>query len=212
MMPRRLGLLSIGALGLALSACATGPAYPLMTPIQVAHDFGYDQRPAGAANRFEVTYLTPPATAYGYRFDLRPAEGQAKDMAADLAMLHAARLAQASGWQGFEINDRHSSTDAENYGADWDDGWGDGWHRGWHHHGYGWGDGPYMPPQQVLQAEVSLTITFTNTIKPGDYQAADVIQQVIKTYPGAEGAPGAPGTPPPPAPPAATPAPVKPTA
>ncbi len=183
-------------LGLLLSACATGPVYPLMTPIQVAQTFGYDERPLGG-NRYEISYVTPAQQALGYRFDTSPTERQAKDLAFDLSTLRAAQLAQQSGWQGFDVVDRHSSADTDYYGGwyggPWGPGGGWGWHR-WHSWGWGggwgwrggWGGGPGWdyPPEQRVQAEVTITVAFTNDVKPGQYRAADVIQQVGARYPG----------------------------
>ncbi|HLY80411.1 MAG TPA: hypothetical protein VKQ70_13600 [Caulobacteraceae bacterium] len=225
------GLAGTAALGLALGGCATQPTYPLMTPIQVAQTFGYYDKPAeSGGGRWQVSYVTPPVNAPGYRFDTTPTADQAKTMAFDLASLRAAQLAQQSGWQGFDVVDKHTSSDAEYVGPSWDYGaWGWGGWGGWHHRhwwwgagwgapgwGAGWGGGPgwdYSPPEQRLQAEAVLDIAFTNDVKPGQYRAADVLAQVSARYPNAFGPPpaGAPPVPPSAGPPPPAPPP-KPTA
>lgn len=192
---------------------AQGPAYPLMTPIQVTQSFGYDQH-ALDGNRFEVSYVTPTSQSYGYRFDQSPAEHQAKDMAFDLATLHAAELAKQAGWAGFSIVDRQSSSDQEYASGAWDYPYGPYWHRrGWGGWGGGWGPGWrgdfYEPPRNDLQAEVKLTIEFVQDVKPGQYRAADVIQQVLSRYPTAESATPMPAAQPTAMPPAAAPPPPK---
>jgi hypothetical protein len=200
MIRRALILASVVTAGGVLSGCATQPAYPLMTPIQVAQSFGYDDKPLGGTH-YQVTYVTPPQAAFGYRYYTSPTQRQAKDMAFDLATLRVAQLAQQSGWQGFDITDRHSSDDTDYIDPLWGDGpWGPGW--GWRHRRW-WGyDGPYYgTPEERVQAEVTLSVNFTNDIKPGDYRAADVIQQVGARYPGVLAAPAAAG-------PAAQPTPV----
>jgi hypothetical protein len=190
-----------------LAGCIARPTFPLMTPIKTAQSFGYDDHRLDGG-RYEVSYVTPPLQAMGYRFDLSPSEERTKELAFDLASLHAARLAEAAGYQGFDIVDRHSSVDDENLGPSWvgpgGPGWG-GW--GW---GGGWGwrrwGGPdwYEPPEQRVQSEVTLTVVFGNAPKEGWLRAADVIQHVLQTYPGVESPGGgglaAPAAPPPPVP------------
>jgi len=193
MMLQRIGtaILLVGVLG--LGGCVTSPNYPLMTPIEVAHDFGYSEHP-GDAGKYEVSYVAPPMREIGYRFSVEPSIEQAKTMAFDLATLRAAQLAQQSGWQGFDVVDKHTSSDDEFIGPWWGGGpwgggpwggpwggwWGGGW--GWHRH-HEW-LGYDEPPEQRVQAEAKLTIAFTNDVRPGQYRAADVVQQVTGRYPG----------------------------
>ena len=210
-----MGTAVVVAIGLGLSGCANSPGYPLMTPLQVAKDFGYTERPVDNG-RYEVTYVVPPTNAIGYRYDLQPSIDQAKTMAFDLATLRAAELAQQAGWQGFDVVDKHTSSDDQNSGPYWAGwgawggwggwagpwGWGDPWGWGWHRH-YGW-DGYAYPPEQRVQAEAKLTVQFVNDPKPGQYRATDVVAQVGTRYPNAFGSP--------PATPAPGPTPAKPAA
>ena len=124
----RTGLATILILGLALAGCVTAPTYPLLTPIQVAQTFGYSETPL-APDRYEVSYVTPRRDALGYRFDPSPTVQAAKTLAMDLALLRAAQIAQTNNFQGFDVADRHSSSDDENIGPSWGGPWGPG--GGW---------------------------------------------------------------------------------
>jgi hypothetical protein len=204
------GLAGLIGLTLVLAGCQTAPVYPLMTPLQVAQNFGYDEHSLGG-NKFEILYVTPQQNAIGFRYDTSPTERVEKDLGLDLATLRAALLAQQSGWKGFEITDKNFSTDNQFWDAWYDGGWGGyggfggwggrrwgggGW-GGWRGGGWGgWGDGFYYPPERRVQVEVKISVTFTNDVKPGQFLAQDVIQQVTGRYPNVFGP-----TPPPPPPP-----------
>jgi hypothetical protein len=173
-----------------LGACASGPAYPLLTPVDVAQSFGFSdlRLPDG---RYEVSYVAPPMQGYGYRFDQSPTERQGKSLAFDMAIWRAAQIAQAQGFKGFSVSDTKSNSDIQQRAGYYDDPWGPGWgggpYWGWHHRGYGWNEF-YNPPETSVQVEVRLAVTLTNDLKPGDYDAAAAIQQLRRTYPGADGA------------------------
>jgi hypothetical protein len=208
-MPRfSVGLAGLIGLTFLLAGCKSGPVYPLMTPLQVAQSFGYDDHPLGD-NKYEVLYVAPQQNAIGFRYDTTPTERAQKDMAFDLATLRAAQMAQQSGWKGFDVIDKHSSTDNQFYDPWYDNGWGDcgpwGWGGGWGWHGWGgwggrcgWDGGFYNPPEQRVQVEVKLTIVFVTDVKPGQYSAQSVIDQVTARYPGVL---GPMPSPPPPSPP-----------
>ena len=194
--------LCILAMAAALSACATGPDYPLLSPVQIAHGFGYSDEALGS-DRFTVTYLTPVAHSYGYRYDPQPAEHGARDLALDMAVWRASQIALDKGFKGFHLEDRSSSLDSVHRGGFESFGPPFGpfpYYRGYfgpyEYHGYygsyepwRWDYGLDDPPRSTLQAEMRLTIQLRNELVAGDYDAADSIAQLRRTYPQAEGTP-----------------------
>ena len=193
MSSRQAAIAVVATLGVLLGGCAAGPSYPLLTPVDVAHSFGFaDTRLADG--RYEVSYVAPALQGYGYRFDQSPTEKQGKSLALDMAIWRAAQIAQAQGFQGFSVADTKSNSDIQQRSAYYDDPWGPDWGPGpyWSRHRppFGWGD--YNPPETSVQVEVKLAVALSNSLKPGDYNAADAIQQLRQTYPGADGGTVAP--------------------
>jgi len=195
---RSAAVAALAGFGLLLSACATEPVYPLLTPVDIAHSFGYaDSRlPDG---RYEVSYVAPAQEGYGYRFDQGPTERQNKSLAYDMAIWRAAQIAQSQGYRGFSVADTKSNSDIQQragfYDDPWGPGWGPGWgsgYWGWRRPPFGWNDYYYNPPQTTVQVQVKLAVALSNDLKPGDYDAADAIQQLRRTYPGADGGVTAP--------------------
>jgi hypothetical protein len=217
MAKRRFALAAAFSGGLLLAACTATPVYPLLTPIQVAKNFGYFEQPTDDTH-WMVSYVTPTQAGYGFRFDQSPAEAQAKALALDMALWHASQIAQSHGYAGFSVTDRRTSVDAVNVTDYWSDPyWSGGF--GFHHHRFwgGWGGwgGPLggpgwdEPPQSSVQVEAKLTITLVKAPKGEDYRTDDTINRLRIAYPGAESVPaGAAAPPPPPPPPSAA----KPTA
>ncbi len=189
--PAALAVLALA--GVSLGSCAGGPSYPLLTPVDVARSFGFsDTRlPDG---RYEVSYVAPAMQGFGYRYDQSPTEKQGKSLAFDMAIWRAAQIAEAQGFQGFSVADTKSNSDIQQRAAYYDDPWGPAWgpgpYWGLRRPPFGWGD--YNPPETSVQVEVKLAVTLSNDLKPGDYNAADAIQQLRRTYPGADGGAVAP--------------------
>src|ERR1700689_2461558 len=192
---RRVAFAAVAGCGLLLGACTATPVYPMLTPIQVAKDFGYFDQPVDDTH-WVVSYVTPQQAGYGFRYDQSPAEAQAKGLATDMALWHASQVAQAHGYPGFAVTDKRFSTDAVNVeDLYYDDPYGFGFHR---HRWGGPGGGPwggpgfYDPPQSKLQVEAKLTISLTRNPKGDDYRTDDTINRLRATYPGAEGVPAVP--------------------
>lgn len=186
---RHATIAALATLGALLGGCATGPSYPLLTPVDVARSFGFsDTRlPDG---RYEVSYVAPAIQGFGYRFDQSPTEKQGKSLAMDMAIWRAAQIAQSQGFQGFSVADTKSNSDIQQRSAYYDDPWGDsawgpGPYWGRRRPPFGWGD--YNPPETSVQVQVKLAVALSNSLKPGDYNAADAIRQLRQTYPGADG-------------------------
>jgi|GEM_PF-2285160 hypothetical protein len=181
--------------GLLLAGCTAIPTYPLLTPIQVAKNFGYFEQPIDDTH-WVVSYVTPEQPGYGFRFDRSPAEAQAKTLAFDLALWHASQIAEAKGYAGFAVTDRRSSTDAVNISDVSADPY---WYGGYGFHNrrffgrFGWGgdwDGQLGPsPESTLQVEAKLTIALTKTPNGDDFKTAETINRLRAAYPGAESSP-----------------------
>ena len=202
---RRFAHAAVVGCGLLLAACAATPVYPLMTPIQVAKTFGYFDQPIDETHAM-VSYVTPQQSGYGFRYDQSPAEAQAKTLALDMALYHAAQVAQTRGYPAFSVTDRRTSVDSVNVSGYWDDPY---WHGGWgfhHRHFWGggawggpWGLGWYEPPENTLQVEAKLTIALTRTPKADDNRVDDTLNRLRAAYPNAEALPvPPPSTPAPP--------------
>jgi hypothetical protein len=172
-----------------------------MTPVDVAHSFGYSDIRLPDGN-YEVSYVAPALQGFGYRFDQSPTERQGKSLAFDMAIWRAAQIAQAEGFRGFSVADTKSNSDIQQRAGYYDDPWGPGWGGGWGGGPYwgGWHRGPwgpnssfyYNPPETSVQVEVKLAVALSNNLKPGDYDAASAIDQLRRTYPGADSAGAAP--------------------
>ncbi|MEI9982337.1 MAG: hypothetical protein WDN69_03450 [Aliidongia sp.] len=102
---RRVALVAVLGCGLLLAACTATPVYPMLSPIQVAKNFGYFDQPIDDTH-WLVSYVTPQQSGYGFRYDQSPAEAQAKTLAMDMALWHASQVAQAHGYAGFAVTDR----------------------------------------------------------------------------------------------------------
>jgi hypothetical protein len=195
MSSRSAAFAALAGLSLLLGACAETPSYPLMTPVDVARSFGYSdiRLPDG---RYEVSYVAPALQGFGYRFDQSPTERQGKSLAYDMAIWRAAQIAQAQGFRGFSVADTKSNSDIQQRAGYYDDPWGPGWgpgpYWGWRRGpwGPGWGPGLnsgfYNPPETSVQVEVKLAVALSNSLKPGDYDATSAIEQLRRTYPGAD--------------------------
>ncbi|HEX7969432.1 MAG TPA: hypothetical protein VF502_14525 [Stellaceae bacterium] len=179
------GVLLLVGLALLPTGCATGPQLPLLTPIAVAGSFGYSEIRI-SDDRYMVTYVAPPGltSAYG---TAREADAQAaRTLAFDMAVWRAAQIAEAQGFAGFRIIDRRS--DVDTYAVPYYDPW-DPWGC-WECRRFGFPSYhdpfPYSP-YAYLQARVTITVQMLHDPGPGDYKAAAVIEQLRRTYPGADG-------------------------
>ena len=70
---RRVALVAVLGCGLLLAACTATPVYPMLSPIQVAKNFGYFDQPIDDTH-WLVSYVTPQQSGYGFRYDQSPAE------------------------------------------------------------------------------------------------------------------------------------------
>jgi hypothetical protein len=186
------GLLAIVAL---VTACTSDPAPPLMSPIEVARSYGYSEVPIGD-NRYAVTYTGPSQRTLRSANARQETGAVEHTQAYDFALWRAAQIALAQGFPGFRVGNVRTNVDTlvDDY---YDPFYGPGLST----HRYLWGPGPYWGPYGApnpyayQQTSVTMDVTLLQSLGPGDYDARDTIDQLRKTYPGAEGTPPAQPTP-----------------
>jgi hypothetical protein len=177
---------------LALAACAAaGPPKPLLSP-QGEGNYGYSEQPLDGS-RYRVVYVGPTRNAFGYERSDSPAERQAADLAFDLALWRAAQIAQARGFQGFVLQDTKMDIRTRNEPGYYDRPYG-GFGVGGSRYGSGVGLGIGVPlggtqAYSSLHAKATLTVELANGGTAKYYDAAAVMTQARRNYPGAEGAP-----------------------
>lgn len=172
--------LAILAFVVLLSGCASGPQYPLYSPLAVTGSFGYTEQRINDTT-YRVTYITPARTAYSPYANPEPHRTALLNLANDMALMRAAELALANGYKTFRVTQRDNDVDVrrERYDRFCDDPF-------WPRRPY------YYPPPYYrcgpdgythFQARNTLTVEFGN--KPGDehYVAEDVLARLQQTYP-----------------------------
>lgn len=183
---RRIGPLAIVAL---LTACTFGQTAPLMSPIKVAGSYGYSEVPIGG-NRYAVSY-TGPSQRTLRSSNARQEIGAAEhSQAYDFALWRTAQIALAQGIPGFRVGNVRTNVDTlvDDF---YDPFYGPGLLTRRHL----WGPGPYWGtygapnPYAYQQTSVTMDVTLLQSLGPDDYDARDTIDQLRKTYPGAEGTP-----------------------
>jgi hypothetical protein len=192
--------LAVLALGLSLSACAApAPPRPAMQPLAVAGNFGFTDRKIDD-DTVEVTYRGAEVSvnSRNARNDTRLEAEKLK--VRDLALLHAAKLAQAQGAAAMRVVSERVDSDVDVNSQPrcrpspfWGPPgfWG---YRGYYGHGYGgfgW-PGPYYDCYETRWAKARATATLTLDFLPaGAAQDATVqpvlptIERLEKTYAGA---------------------------
>jgi hypothetical protein len=168
------------ALLLLAAGCATSPQYPLYSPLAVTGSFGFTEQRISDTS-YRTTYVTPRRTAFSPYAGTEPRRTALLNLANDMALMRAAELAAASGYQTFRVTQRDNNADVnrERY--------------------YGWCDDPFWPRRPFyrpypayrcgpdgytyFQARSTLSVEFGN--KPGEdhYVVQDVLAQLAQTYP-----------------------------
>jgi hypothetical protein len=168
------------ALLLLVAGCATGPQYPLYSPLAVTGTFGFSEQRLSDTS-YRTTYVTPRRTAYSPYAGSEPRRTALLTLANDMAMMRAAELASANGYETFRVTqrDNNANVDRQRY--------------------YGYCDDPFWPGRPYyypypryrcgpdgytyFQARSTLTVEFGS--KPGDehFVTKDVLAQLAQTYP-----------------------------
>jgi hypothetical protein len=176
-------------LAAALASCDTTPLPPPMSPLEVAKYYGYADVPLGDA-RYQVTYVGPYRRSLRSAGSVLEANTTQRTMVYDFALWRAAQLAEAQGLPGVRISNIRSNvnTYSDSY---YDAFYGPGLYPyGGYPFGPRWGGAYWGPsPYVYQQAEVTVDAQLLRSPGTGDYIAADVIDQLRRTYPGAEGQP-----------------------
>lgn len=94
------------AAAMLLSACATEPPPPLMSPYSETGRYGYVDRQTGR-DRYEVSYIGPSVRTASTRPGRTDDTKAAKAEAYDLALWRAAQIAVDGGYEGFAIDDQN---------------------------------------------------------------------------------------------------------
>ncbi len=182
--------LSAGVLALVLASCATGPSYPLLSPLALARSFGYAETPRGE-DRYSVTYITP--TRYSLAAPGAGDAEAARTLGYDMAVWRASQLAAAAGYPGFRVSDRQADVmfypdpvDLDFPPSPWSPGV-------WRQRDPFWGmDDLWLPPRLLIVARVTIEVRLRHAPGPDDYDTASALAQLAHTYPGADGAPAKP--------------------
>lgn len=190
--PRLVAMVMISYL--TLTGCGTGSRAPLLSPKAVTGSFGYSERQI-EPDRFEVSFSGPRRSTYSYPGALRRDrdEDTARREAYDLAAWRVAQIVEARGFVGFRILERNTNVDSVKYANDYWGGpggyYGPGYGYGWSPRPYSYGfrnwaeDGGYS--YQVTQ---TLVVQLLRDLRPGDFDAKQMIGELRAAYPGADGA------------------------
>ena len=143
--------------------------------------------------RYEVSYVGPYRRSLRAPGPVQESNAAQRTMAYDFALWRAAQLAEAQGLPGIRISNVRSNVNTYS-DSDYDPFYSPGFYPYGPYGGYPfgprWGD-PYWGPSPYVyqQAEVTVDAQLLRSPGAGDYVAADVIDQLRRTYPGAEGLP-----------------------
>lgn len=178
---RWLGFAGAAAIALLITGCASGPQYPLYSPLATTATFGYSEQ-ALSSTTYRVTYIAPRRTAFSPYAGQEPQRTALLTVTNDMALMRAAELAQAHGYETFRVTQRDNDTDVK---REFYDGWCND--PFWPRRPY-----PYYRPSHYrcgpdgytyFQGRSTLTVEFGH--KPGEehFVTKDVLAQLQQTYP-----------------------------
>jgi hypothetical protein len=161
-----------------------------MSPVQIAHGYGYSEVPLGG-DRYDVTYLTPSQRSLRSPSAQQATGAEERTQGNDFALWRAAQLALANGFQGFRTSNVRVNLDTyvdDSYNSWYGPPYAPGYYPYRWAYPYGppgpyWGPSPYA----FLQTQVTIEAQLLHAPETGDYEAAGTIEQLRRTYPDAEG-------------------------
>jgi len=187
-----------------LSACATEPPPPLMSPLTETGRFGYVDRRTGR-DSFEVSYTGAPMRTSSSRAARADRAKAAKAEAYDFALWRAAQIAVDNGYQAFAIDHQDHEVEVTiNQGSL-------PYRRPYYGFGYGrYGHGfGYFAPYgyfghpgyygyssyryTTLRATVTLAVTMMDEAGADDFDAAATAARQAAKYPDAAASPPSAG-------------------
>lgn len=170
---------------LAAAGCAAGPRPPLYSALQTTGSFGYFDEDLGQ-DRVRIGYSAPIRRSYDFSRAERERESERLvNLAYDLALLHAAEVAERRGAASFDIAERENNVDAtvdtayapDPFYAPWP----------YRHHGY-YGPYPlYGPPIYADRStELSVRVTFVAELRrdaSGAFPTGETLARLRQRYP-----------------------------
>ena len=170
---------------LTAAGCAAGPKPPLYSALQTTGSFGYFDEDLGQ-DRVRIGYSAPIRRSYDFSRAERERESERLvNLAYDLALLHAAEVAERRDAASFDIAERENNVDAtvdtayapDPIYAPWP----------YRHHGY-YGPYPfYGPPIYADRStELAVRVTFVAQLRrdaSGAFPTADTLARLRQRYP-----------------------------
>ena len=195
----KIGLgLAVAAL---LSACATEPPPPLMSPFSETGRYGFVDRQTGR-DGYEISYIGPSVRTASTRPGRADDAKAAKAEAYDFALWRAAQVALDNGYEGFAIDNQDHEVedtvsqvsypyrrpyDGPHYGRFGRFGHGFGYfYGGYPYYGYG---GYSLYRYTTLRATVTLSVAMRTEAAADDFDAAATAARQAAKYPGAAASP-----------------------
>lgn len=170
---------------LAAAACTAGPKPPLYSALQTTGSFGYFDEDLGR-DRVRIGYSAPIRRSHDFSRAARERESERLvNLAYDLALLHAAEVAERRGAASFDVAERENNVDATietAYGPD-------PFYAPWpyrHHRYYG----PYpfygSPIYADRSTELAVGVTFVAEMRRdagGAFPTGETLSRLRQRYP-----------------------------
>lgn len=179
---------------LAAAGCAAGPKPPLYSALQTTGSFGYFDEDLGG-DRVRIGYRAPIRRSYDLSRAARERESdRLVSLAYDLALLHAAEIAEGRGAASFDIAERENNIDATVETAYAPDPFYAPWP--YRHHRY-YGPYPfYGPPIYADRStEIAVGVTFVAELRRDDagaFTTSETLARLRQRYPGPSEPAGSP--------------------
>lgn len=166
---------------IGLSACATGPQPPLMSPLSPGGEYGYTEEALGDG-RLRVVYVTPSLRSSSIPARREADAASLRALALDLATWRAAERALDRGFPAFRIEDREATVEVTVYGEgphfpDRYLGHPRGTYRIASHHVMPWAHSTWV------QARATLTVRFLGAPAEGALDARATVERMRRKRP-----------------------------